>query len=616
MVVAYFVAHINMKGRVTKYTGQAALMAVVVVMTVMLSAIVGASALSLKEHSVASENVFAQNAFYAAEAGVDDAVYRFKRGKKIGSSFSVSLNGASADISVSSISSSVRQITAVGDATNRIRSINAQLSAQSGASFSYALQAGAGGISLGNGAAIEGNVYSNGSIDGSNNVSTTGDVYVAGAQIAITRLYEIQNAIYDFGKVSPILDIAQSFTPASSGNISQIAFYMKKTGTPANRDVKIVTSSGGSPTKTILASGAINSDQVTTSLAWISVPLDENAQLNAGTQYWIIIDSSASASNYYSLGYDSASGNTNDVSKYSANWSAASPSWTLVAGDFNYRVWFGATINTVDNLEVGGDLHANTITNAKVHGDAYYQNIDQASLNWLNAYSASPGRAYPNSADPTIQGMPISDAQIAGWKTAAAAGAIYNGPCPYRPINGSSIGPIKINCDLVTGNSENFIIKGPVWINGDINLGNSNVFVLDPSYGAASDVLIADFPTSSTTKGVINAGNGFATCGSTGYDNSKKQCNPFNGSFLMLISGHTGETPALSLSNSVDGIVFYTPAGELKVGNGIVVKAATAYKLTLGNSAKIKYDTGLANLFFTSGATSAWSIDSWQEIAP
>ncbi len=608
MEARYCEEHIN--------KGQAALMAVFVVMTIMLSAIFGVSALSLKEHAVASENTFSQNSFYAAEAGVDDAVYRFKRGKNISSSFSLSLNGASSDVTISSLSPTIREITAVGDASSRTRTLKAQLSVGAGASFSFALQSGAGGINLGNGASIMGNVFSNGSIDGANNASTTGDVYVAGAQIAMDRLYETQNDNYDVGKVSPIIDVAQSFIPTVSGNISQVSIYLRKAGTPANRDVDIVTSSGGSPTKTVVAAGTINSDQVTTQYGWINVPLSSTPHITAGTQYWIIIDSSQSNSNYYTWGIDTLAGNSVDVSKYSPSWNASSPSWSAISGDLNYRVWLGGAINTVNNLEVGGDLHANTATNVQVHGNAYYQNIDQSSLDWLNSYSVSPGVAFPGSADPPTQGMPISDAQITAFKQAAENGGVYNGTCPYRPVVGLPLGPIRINCDLVTSNSQSFIIKGPVWVNGNITFANSNVFVLDPSYGTASDVIIADMPTSSTTKGVISAGNGFATCGSTGYDYSKKQCNPFNGSFLMLISGHTGNSPALSLSNGVDGIVFYAPAGELSVGNGIVVKAATAYKLTLGNGASIKYDTGLANLFFTSGATSAWSIDSWQEIAP
>ena len=49
------------------------------------------------------------------------------------------------------------------------------------------------------------------------------------------------------------------------------------------------------------------------------------------------------------------------------------------------------------------------------------------------------------------------------------------------------------------------------------------------------------------------------------------------------------------------------------LSNTISIKEASAYKIQLSNSAKIIYETGLANLLFTSGPSGGYSIESWRE---
>ena len=72
------------------HSGQAALMAVFFMMTIMLSAVVGSTALALKEERVATVNMKARRAFFAAEAGIDDVVYRTPRDKTLSPFFFLS----------------------------------------------------------------------------------------------------------------------------------------------------------------------------------------------------------------------------------------------------------------------------------------------------------------------------------------------------------------------------------------------------------------------------------------------------------------------------------------------------------------------------------------------
>lgn len=61
-----------------------------------------------------------------------------------------------------------------------IRKSHAELSIAAGSAFNYGLQAGNGGIDLDNGARVLGNIYSNGSVIGSNRSDILGDVVSAG----------------------------------------------------------------------------------------------------------------------------------------------------------------------------------------------------------------------------------------------------------------------------------------------------------------------------------------------------------------------------------------------------------------------------------------------------
>ncbi len=590
-------------------SGQAALISIFFVMMIMLSAAFGVSSLALNEHKVANENAQSNKSFFAADAGVEDAIYRYKTGKNVSPSFTIILNGATSDVEIESISPTERKITATGDASNRIRAASAEIIIQPGASFSMALQAGTGGIKLGEGSAIYGNVYSNGSVIGDSNASTSGNVSIAGSQIALHQFYDTHTGDYNIGQVGSKIDIAQSFIPTADGTISQVSLFIKKFNTPGNRYIKIVTSSGESPTKTVLASGLISANQVTGNFAWINIPLDSTPQLSAGTTYWIIFDSSLNGTNYYVWGYDVAGAG----SKYSPNWNASSPLWSPIVGKMNYKIWFGDAPNIAKDIEVGGDLRAHTIQTSKVHGNAFYQTIDQYSLDWLNTYD---GGTASISTDLPTENMPISDAQIDAWKEEAEdpekGGSTYDGPCPYVPTSGSTIGPMRINCDFNTSNSTSLNIMSPIWVTGNMNIDNSNTFVLELSAGEDENtdgIIIAD--------GKINPGNSFAACGSAGYSQSQSKCNPSNGSYLTLISTYSGGDQAITLSNASDGAVFYAPYGEIKAGNGLTINSATAKQLTLGNNSSIKYEDALAAMFFSSqGGTSQWGINSWQEIVP
>lgn len=165
------------------------MIAVMLMLIIMLSAIFGASSVALKEAKVAEENKKSKLSFFAAEAGLEDAVYRLKRGKNITSSFSLSLNGGTSNTIVTS-SSGRKDIYAEGSNSGDIRALSSVLLNIAGVSFYYGVQVGEGGLEMSQNSEVRGaggvagSVYSNGPIDGGNGAKITGDLTIAGANSA------------------------------------------------------------------------------------------------------------------------------------------------------------------------------------------------------------------------------------------------------------------------------------------------------------------------------------------------------------------------------------------------------------------------------------------------
>src|SRR3989338_2408808 len=84
--------------------GQAAMTAVIFFLFILLSILGAISSLALKDAKSAERGFRSRTAFFSAEAGVEDAVYRLKRGKNVDNSFTISLNGSLASTTVSNIS--------------------------------------------------------------------------------------------------------------------------------------------------------------------------------------------------------------------------------------------------------------------------------------------------------------------------------------------------------------------------------------------------------------------------------------------------------------------------------------------------------------------------------
>ncbi len=579
---------------VARNKGQALIISVVF-FTLISSAVAAGIAVPLvKNFRIAAETRNSKESFFLAEALTEDILYRYKNGMDVDSSETLSLNGETASAVITNTPSG-RNVVAVSDVGNAVRRVETELIAGVGASFSYGVQTGTGGFILHNNAVVQGNVYSNGNITGSNGAAITGSAFAANsASLASdqsnTAPSTPPNTIV-FGNANGTQDVAQSFQLSTTGRINKVQVYVRKTGNPASATVRIVNNTSGNPGSTTLTSGTLLSSQVTTTLGWVEVVFPSNPELTAGTTYWLVIDNgSSNASNYYTIGANTsyASG-VAKVGRHTVSWSNTTPTGL----DTYFSVFLGGITSTINDVDVGtagvGNAHAHTVTNSTIAGTLYC------------ATGSGNNKACNTSlADPAPQGFPISQANIDEWKAEAEDGIATSS---VNVTSASlSLGPAKINGNLTVQNNATLTLTGTIWVTGTILIDNNAIVRLSPGYSSNSGVLLSD--------GRITVQN-----------NGSFQGSGTTGSYLLLlttsdcpISSSCSGARAISLSNNVGTVVLSAQNGTIFFSNNAGAKQATAHTIELENNANIIYETGLIDINFVSGPGGAFNITGWREI--
>lgn len=549
-----------------------------------------------------------ERALQLAEAGIDKAIYEINQTAGYTGEADAPLGGGTYTVTVTDASNK-KIIESTGfvpdSASPRARkTVRVELkTSTTGASFVYGVQVGFGGLSMSNNAAVTGSVYSDGNIIGASNTAITGDAWVAGGVAPAPDQQQIlQTGVQNVGDISSRADVAQSFKSADGGVISRVSLYLKKVGNPSNATIRIAPDNGGKPANTSLSSGTLTSSSVGSNFGWVDVSFSSPPALNGDQTYWLVFDmSSVNALRYYIWGKHDNSGYGNGVGKYSASWSASPSVWNDADGDMSFKTWMGAGNTRISSVRVGFDAHANTIQNSDVGRDAYYQSISGTAV---------AGTAYPGSADPPVLDMPLSESVIDDFRAAAAAGGTVTPPGGTYIVDGVNlvIGPKKIIGDLLLINGASLTLTGTLWVEGNITLDNNSQIRLDPGYGASSGVLLADYAPDPYLKGQISLLNNARFFGSGDPD-----------SYIMVLSTYANPVnQAISISNNTVGAIFYASAGTVHLSNNVSAKEVIAYRLSLDNNASVIYESGLANVEFSSGPTGGWVLNrgSWQILSP
>jgi len=564
--------------------GAAMMIVVIFFVVISVTILVGIITPVVREFKIAGTTLNAKKAYFLAESGVEDALYRIRNSKQISSSETLVLGTSTTTTTITDISSSQKSIVSIGDADSKQRKIDLTVTTGVGVSFNYGVQTGKGGFTMANNSSIVGSVYSNGSITGSGTI--TGSATSANsASLVADQTNSKETPDYDvtFGNANGTQDFAQSFQISKTEVVNKVQLYLKKVGSPSNITVRIVTDSGGSPSTVVKTSGTLSASLVSTNYGWVEVPFSTNPQLDGGVTYWIVVDASTSSTKYYKIagnnnGYANGS---SKIGQYSGTWNSNSPS--TVDGFFN--LFIGGITGYIQGITVGsgsaGNVYAHTVEKVTAGGTIYCQS------------GTDNNKACNTSlADPTEIAMPISDQNIQDWKDAAEAGGTHSG---NYTVSGSSttLGPKKITGNLAVNNSGVLTISGIVWVQGTLSIDNNATVKLASGYGSSEGLIIVD--------GTTTIGN-----------NANFQGSGTTGSYVMVLSTMYSKD-AINLGNNAGAVILYAANGTISVSNNAGAKSLTAYSIDLSNNATITYDSGLANSNFSSGPSGSYNIASWKE---
>lgn len=149
------------------------LISVVFFLFISLAIISGLVSPTVREFKNSSDLIKSRQSLFLSESGAEDAYYRLKNALAVDSSETITLNNNTATTTITDSSYNEKTVIAEGDVSSRERKNKLVLLAGTGVSFSYGVQSGVGGFTMGNNSQVQGSVYSNGSITGSGSITST-----------------------------------------------------------------------------------------------------------------------------------------------------------------------------------------------------------------------------------------------------------------------------------------------------------------------------------------------------------------------------------------------------------------------------------------------------------
>ncbi len=283
----------------------------------------------------------------------------------------------------------------------------------------------------------------------------------------------------------------------------------------------------------------------------------------------------------------------------------------IVGSDRTKNIIYGDAVSagpagSISGVRATSSAYAHSISSATVNKDAHYVSISGTTVG---------GVSYPGSTDQPAISMPIPDSLLDEWEAAATSGGTITSPCPYTISSGTTtLGPVKINCNLViSGNETTVLLAGPVLVSGSITVNNNPSIKVNDSVGNKSVTLIAHSSSNPSQLGTITLNNNPLFYGSE----SNGVVNP--DSYVMLVSRNTsaslgGVVKAITAGNNITGnLLLYAPYGEIDISNNVALRQVTSYRLRLRNNAIIYYTIGLAQPLFVEGPGGEWKIRRWKE---
>jgi len=194
--------------------GQAMLIVVFIFLVILVSLVVGVAVTELSVKRVVRGLERSTQAYAVAESLLEDNIYRLNNSYAVATLETMSLGGFTAFATTTNTQTG-KNIIVGGNADSRVRRVEANLVLGSGAAFNFGVQTDVGGFVMENNSKVNGNLFSNGTIIGSNSNLVNGDAISAGPVGLIEGLHATGTAYAHTIKNSDIDKNAHYFSDAT-----------------------------------------------------------------------------------------------------------------------------------------------------------------------------------------------------------------------------------------------------------------------------------------------------------------------------------------------------------------------------------------------------------------
>ena len=595
--------------------GVAMMIAIIFFVIISTLIVVGLTGPTAREFSMVNGTALSHQSYFLAESGTEDAYYRIKNSMTIATTTTLVLGSSIATTTVTTISGGhEKDISSIGNLYNNDRSVSFVTITGAGIAFNYGLQSGPGGMNIGGGSTINGNLYSDGSIAA---ISATASGTVVAADSPAIALDQSNTTpstpttSINFRNVATSSDFAQSFQISSTSPVTSIQLYIKKVGAPTNASVYIVADNAGSPSTITFPIGTVTlvaTSVATSTYSWVTIPIATSTapSLVPNTTYWFVLDNSAqSTSNYYVIGANADTSYTSGTAKtgtYGGTWYADSLDsyFQIYTGGVSAYIGGAGYIGgfTVGSGSVG-DAWASNVIGTSVAGNLY------CATGTNNNKSCNTGHGVASQV-----GMPFSDTDITAWKTTASSGGIITGAtdchggysggsCTVDWANGT-FGPGVITGNLTVSGGGTLTLTGTLWVQGSVTITGGGKIVLPSGYALNSETIVTD--------NIVNINGG----GSLGSGTP--------GSYLFIVSTsrcpydtYCSTNPAITVSGGAGAIAVDAQDGNVTLDGGATLDSAVGDSMTVTGGSTVTYNSGLASPSFTSGPSGSWVPSKWKE---
>ena len=576
-------------------------------MFISLTILVGIITPVVREFKIATNNFDSKQSYFIAESGAEDMVYRVKNNMDVGTigtdrTLYINNSFVSIPTTFTDLGGGKKQISTTGKVNSNERTVGLTLTTTTGVSFNYGIQVGQGGIDMIGSSGIRGNVYANGPITGSTSSFITGTAISANSTALVS---EQSNGIgipvnnVNFGDTNETQDVAQSFKISNTTiPLSKVMLYVKKTGSPSNATIKIMNDVSGNIGTIVLSSGTFLASTVSTSYGWVEVSFTTNPLLDPSKTYWMVVDASTSSSKYYTIGSTTGNNYTigqSKIGQLGGTWNNTNSN----INDYYFSLYLGGIYGKIDGTSHSQYNQLSVGTSGS--GTAQAHTVDYTEATGLIYCQTGTGNNKPctSQPDPTYIAYPVSDSNINGWQTEATAGGTYSGTYTTPGDGTTTLGPKKITGDLNVVGSNTLYVTGTLWVQGNVTVSGSAKIVLASSYGSSSGIIVS---------------NGWLDLQGSGQLNGSGQ----SGSYILFVTTSNCDSSfcshnAIDISGSAGSVVLNAQNGTIRFTGSASAKEATAYKIKLEGSTTVNYESGLANMNFSSGPSGSWGIDSWKE---